>query len=102
MDYDEPWYDQTNEETFRPWTGSLPVSPAEGMLLVRAVFECADGSRHPGFSRVRRAPNEAGSGLDHQVRDTAAFLDRCRSLRCSSYPGLIALPDETVRVGAGI
>jgi hypothetical protein len=21
QDYDEPWYDETDEETFRPWTG---------------------------------------------------------------------------------
>jgi hypothetical protein len=22
-DYDEPWYDETDEETFRPWSGDL-------------------------------------------------------------------------------
>jgi len=48
-DYDEPWYDDTNEETFRPWTGALPVSPDEGMFLVRASFEARDGRRYAGF-----------------------------------------------------
>lgn len=49
MDYDEPWYDDTNEETFRPWTGTIPVDPAEGIFLVRATLTLADGSKHPGF-----------------------------------------------------
>jgi hypothetical protein len=48
-DYSEPWYGETDEETFRPWAGALPVAPSEGMLLVRAVFELRDGTRHPGF-----------------------------------------------------
>jgi hypothetical protein len=48
-DYGEPWYEETDEETFRPWTGALPVSPSEGMLLVRATLELRDASRHPGF-----------------------------------------------------
>jgi hypothetical protein len=45
----KPWYEDTDEETFRPYTGKLPADPAEGMLLVRAVFELRDGSRYPGF-----------------------------------------------------
>ena len=48
-DYGEPWYEDTDEETFRPWTGALPVSPADGMLLVRATVELPDGTRHQGF-----------------------------------------------------
>ena len=48
-DYDEPWYDDTDEETFRPWTGPLPVGPEEGMLLVRATMTIADGRSLDGF-----------------------------------------------------
>jgi hypothetical protein len=48
-DYDEPWYGETDEETFRPWSGALPVSPSLGMLLVRATATLADGSSYPGF-----------------------------------------------------
>ena len=48
-DYGKPWYEDTDEETFRPYIGTLPASPAEGMLLVRAVFELKDGTRYPGF-----------------------------------------------------
>lgn len=49
FDFDEPWFDQTDEETFRPWTGALPVQPADGMYLVRAEFTLADGTRARGF-----------------------------------------------------
>ena len=48
-DYDEPWYDETDEETFRPRTGPLPAEATEGMLLARADFVLADGSRLSGF-----------------------------------------------------
>jgi hypothetical protein len=48
-DEDEPWYDECDEETFKPWTGALPVSPEEGMLLVQATLTFADGSIAPGF-----------------------------------------------------
>lgn len=48
-DYDEPWYDETDEETFRPWTGPLPTDASEGMLLARATFTLADGSTLDGF-----------------------------------------------------
>ncbi len=51
LDEDEPWYDDdtVDEETFRPWTGGLPVGPEEGMLLVAAAFRAADGEMYDGF-----------------------------------------------------
>ena len=49
IDEDEPWYDDCDEESFRPWTGSLPVAPEDGMLLVQVTLTFADGSRFPGF-----------------------------------------------------
>jgi len=48
-DYDEPWYDDIDEETFRPWNGPPGPGPSDGMLLVRATLELADGTRFPGF-----------------------------------------------------
>jgi hypothetical protein len=48
-DYGEPWYDNTDEETFRPFDGELPADPGRGMLLVRAEMTLADGSTLPGF-----------------------------------------------------
>jgi hypothetical protein len=61
FDYDEPWYDDTDEETFRPWAGSLPVDPSEGMLLVRAAFRTARGREFSGF--LTPAPFDAGQDL---------------------------------------
>jgi hypothetical protein len=48
-DYDEPWYDQTDEETFRPRQDALPADPSEGMVLVRATATLKDGTSLPGF-----------------------------------------------------
>jgi hypothetical protein len=48
-DYEEPWYDDTDEETFRPCDEPTPVGPELGMLLVRAAGTLADGTVLPGF-----------------------------------------------------
>lgn len=49
IDYDEPWYDETDEETFRPWDGELPVNPEEAIFLVRARYTLPDKTSFPGF-----------------------------------------------------
>ncbi len=49
VDYDEPWYSETNEETFRPHAGSLPVD-TDQMYLVRCVFELSSGEKLDGFA----------------------------------------------------
>jgi hypothetical protein len=48
-DYGEPWYEQTDEQTFRPWLGQLPFAEARGIALVAATFELADGSVYSGY-----------------------------------------------------
>ncbi len=60
-DYDEPWYDQTDEETFRPRAGALPADPSEGMLLVRATLELHDGTRYGGFVTPAFEENDLGT-----------------------------------------
>jgi hypothetical protein len=60
-DYDESWYDDTDEETFRPWTGDVPADASQGMLLVQATFELRDGSRHPGFITPASNPGDLGT-----------------------------------------
>ena len=42
-DYDESWYDDTDEETFRPWDGELPVDPSRAEYLIRASATLNDG-----------------------------------------------------------
>lgn len=59
-DYDEPWHDETDEETFRPWAGPLPAGPSDGMLLVRATVQLPDGTVFPGF--VTPADDEGDIG----------------------------------------
>ena len=49
VDDEEPWLDETDEETFRPWTGDMPTAPTDGMLVVEATIELADGAKLPGF-----------------------------------------------------
>jgi hypothetical protein len=49
FDSGEPWFDDTDEETFRPWTGPLPARADEGMLLVKALFTLRDGTTLTGF-----------------------------------------------------
>lgn len=64
FDYDEPWYGETDEETFRPWIGSVPVDPANGMFLVRARFELADGRTFLGFVTPAARGGDAGMGTE--------------------------------------
>ena len=59
-DYDERWYDGTDEQTFRPRTGTLPASPTEGMLLVKASLELRDGARYSGFVTPAQGEGELG------------------------------------------
>lgn len=49
VDYDEPWYDEINEETFRPWIGDIPIDPNKATFLVKATFTIADGTVLNGF-----------------------------------------------------
>jgi hypothetical protein len=51
FDSDEPWYEQADEETFRPWTGPLPFAETRGFVLAAATFELADGTIYPGYCR---------------------------------------------------
>jgi hypothetical protein len=71
-DYGQAWYDETDEETFRPWVGTLPVSPSEGMLLVRATIALHDGSRYRGFVTPAFKQGDLGA-LQPQI-----FVGDCR------------------------
>jgi hypothetical protein len=64
-DYEHPWHEQTDEETFRPWMGVLPVSASEGMLLVRAVAQFLDGSHHAGFMSLAFVEGDLGMIQPH-------------------------------------
>lgn len=55
-DQDEPWYEETDEETFRPWADALPKL---GLLLVAATLTLKDGRQYPGcvFHSLPAEPN---------------------------------------------
>jgi hypothetical protein len=52
MDYGKPWYDKSDESTYRPNTEPLPVAAERGAVLVRASFVLCDGERYHGFVRA--------------------------------------------------
>jgi|CXWL01.1.fsa_nt_gi hypothetical protein len=62
IDYEETWYEKTDEETFRPWLSKLPVSPAETSFLVAADFVLADGTMLQGFITPQNAQEAADLG----------------------------------------
>lgn len=68
VDYDEPWYDDSDEETFRPFTESLPIG-SEEMYLVRCSFSLSDGSTLSGFA------TPAATSDDWGTIQPQAFLD---------------------------
>ena len=61
IDYDEWWYDETDEETVRPWTGRLPVDPSLASFLVHARVTLADGTRLKGFLTPAESEGDLGS-----------------------------------------
>ncbi len=86
LDYDEPWYDDTDEETFRPWTGELPVGPVEGMLLVRAKMTLADGRILEGFF----TPQSKKETLSLATMQPQLFLPSGK--RCDFWDGMFKRP----------
>lgn len=73
IDYDEPWYDDTDEETFRPWDKGLPVDPAETMFLVNATLTLSDGTQMSGFVTPQN-PIDSGGKLDLGLIQPQLFL----------------------------
>jgi hypothetical protein len=82
LDYDEPWYDDADEETFRPWTGKLPVSPEDGMFLVRAKLTLADGRVLDGFV----TPQHDSEKVELGTIQPQLFLPS--GIRCDFWDGM--------------
>jgi hypothetical protein len=64
-DYGKPWYDDTNEETFRAYRGALPADPSMGILLVRATFHLRDGTPLSGFVTPASVDGALGTQQPH-------------------------------------
>jgi hypothetical protein len=91
LDYGEPWYKASDEETFRPWTGPLPVRPDQGMFLVRATLTLIDGRVFRGFI----TPQHQGEELNLGTVQPHLFL--ASGWWCSFWDGMLKRPDEKRR-----
>lgn len=72
-DYDQPWYDDTDEETFRPHVDALPVDPSTGMYLVHAILVLADGTQLPGFLTPGTGAPKPGEMQPHLFVGNATY-----------------------------
>lgn len=72
-DYDAPWHDDTDEETFRPWLGTRPIDQSDETLLVRAEVKMADGSKLSGFLTPSVDPSDVSSSQPHVFVGERAF-----------------------------
>lgn len=62
IDYGKDWYNETNEETFRPCDGNMPADPSETMFLVSAKLALADGTEFGGFITPQQESGEPDLG----------------------------------------
>ena len=92
LDYDEPWHDNTDEETFRPWTGDLPVEPENGMFLVRAKLTLADGCVLDGFV----TPQSESESMSLGAVQPQIFLPSGK--RCDFWDGMFKRDPEDRKV----
>ena len=49
FDVDQPWYEEADEETVRPWFGKIPFNEGRGTAIIAAQFKLADGSIFAGY-----------------------------------------------------
>jgi hypothetical protein len=50
-DHGQPWYEGTDDQTYRPWIERQRFTGSRGFLLLAARIELADGTVYPGFFR---------------------------------------------------
>jgi hypothetical protein len=64
IDYNQPWYDETHEEHFRPWFGEIPVNPRHMTFLVKSTLTLADGTIVKGFiTPIEEIPKDVTKAL---------------------------------------
>ena len=95
IDYEEPWYDETDEETFRPWTGELPVSPHHTMFLVRAELVLNDETHCQGFL-TPAIDGDAGS-VQHALATMQPHLFLPNGELAGFWLGIFRADDEHCR-----
>jgi len=93
VDYDQPWYDDTDEETFRPSDKDLPVDPAETMFLVKATLTLADGTEMLGFVTPQNSTGYDGKPDLGLIQPQVFLPDR---KRVGFWFGILTPPRETI------
>jgi hypothetical protein len=92
FDYDESWYDETDEETFRPWSGELPVDPGLGMFLVRSQISLADGTKFVGFITPAIGSGEV---TDNELGSVQPYLFSKNGTLITFWGGMFGFTDKT-------
>ncbi len=104
LDYEEPWYEETDEGTFRPWNDALPVNASNGMLLVRTKFVLADCSELTGFPTPAFKANDIGAMQpqvfvdDHIFGFWGGMVGIAQGKRNALYSALGKTPSEVFPV----
>lgn len=83
-DYDESWYEETDEETFRPYLGSLPARPT-GAILVLATATTSDGASYAGFLTPAAHSGDLGTLQPHMFVGDRAY---------GFWGGIVGIPAE--------
>jgi hypothetical protein len=91
LDYDESWYDETDEETFRPWSGELPIDPSLGMFLVRSEMSFADGTKFIGFITPAIGPGEVA---ESELGTVQPYLFSKNGTFVTFWGGMFGFTDE--------
>lgn len=86
-DFDEPWYDDTDEETFRPCTGTVPADSTE-LVLVSATATLNDGTAFPAFLTPADAADDLGTLQPHVFVGDEAY---------GFWGGAVGIPDTRRR-----
>jgi hypothetical protein len=94
VDYDEPWYAETDEETFRPRSGGLPAEPGEGILLVKAKLTLADGTVRGGFLTPQHTSEKDGKS-DLGIIQPQLFLESGE--RLSFWGGVMGADENQIQ-----
>jgi len=90
-DYNEPWYNETDEETFRPWKGLLPVSPENGVFLLITNFLLADGTVLQGFISPKKQGNS-----NNLIQSTQPQILHSTEQQIAFWFGCLVPPDDYI------
>ena len=101
FDIDQPWFENADDQTFRPWLGPLPLQQRSrfSSFLVAAVFELADKTTYPGyFNPTSRDWDEPIQG--RKLRDGSYSKPQSWSERRGGDPrSILALLRPAIFVG---